>query len=138
MTNLTYEQQDKSHREEEVVTINELIGRKVEVYFNLHKKVFSVRDGKTKRVITHLKEVHIKDAVFRVSEAGRQRVLRDKRKNVHAYVKGELVAYDDSSSTKLGYYNPYTTETFVDKETNNPLLEASLVKFINKQVYYSN
>lgn len=134
---VSFEQQDKSHRFEEKEIIESLKGKMVEVYFNLHKKIFSVRDSKTKKVVAHLNEVHISNAIFRVSEKSRQRVIREQRKNVHAYVKGILINYDDSNPTKLGYYNPYTTETFINKETGDPLLEANTVKFINKQVYFA-
>jgi hypothetical protein len=48
-----------------------------------------------------------------VSEAGRQRVLRDRRKNVHAYIVGRV---SDAPGTLPGgrrvRYNPYETETF--------------------------
>ena len=49
---------------------------KVEVYFNLHKKLFSVRDCKTGRVIDHTNHVAIANPQFVVRKAGRERVLR--------------------------------------------------------------
>ena len=49
--------------------------KKVFVYRNLHKKCYSVKDWKTKKVIAHVDNIFLKDAVFKVSEAGRQRVL---------------------------------------------------------------
>ena len=62
---------------------------RVQVYYNLHKRCLSIRHrGK---VIKHAKSVILRDASFRVQPAGRERVLKQKRKNVHAYVAGELV-----------------------------------------------
>jgi hypothetical protein len=54
---------------------------RVQVYYNLHKRCLSVRHrGK---VIKHAKSVILRDASFRVQPAGRERVLKQKRKNVH-------------------------------------------------------
>lgn len=96
---------------------------KVFVYFNLHKKVWSVRalEGERKgRVVAHSEEVHLLNAKPKVSEAGRQRVLQEKRKNVHAGIVGEWVSH----CPKWWYvdlvqptYNPYKYKTFVDKTT---------------------
>lgn len=60
-------------------------------------------------------------AKFIVSEAGRQRVLKEKRKNVHAFVIGELVDDDgafgqDADGKDLPVrvtYNPYVAGTFM-------------------------
>ena len=61
---------------------------RVQVYYNLHKKCLSIRyKGK---VIEHAREVTLTDAKFHVQPAGRARVLREKKKNVHAYVSGKL------------------------------------------------
>lgn len=65
-------------------------------YYNLHKAVWSVKalEGSQKgRVILHAGEVTLAKCEFKVSEAGRQRVLREKKKNVHAGVVGELVGF---------------------------------------------
>lgn len=62
-------------------------------YFNLHRHCFSVRalEGPDKgRVVAHADAVHLQNVTFKVSEAGRQRVLREKRKNVHAGAVGTL------------------------------------------------
>ena len=59
---------------------------KIEVYWNLHKEMFSVRHkGK---VIAHVACINVKDAKFVVQKAGRERVLREKKKNVHAFIRG--------------------------------------------------
>ena len=57
---------------------------RIEVYFNLHKKVFSVRQGG--RVLHHSPCVVIHNPRFVVQDGGRRRVLREGRKNVHAFV----------------------------------------------------
>jgi acetaldehyde dehydrogenase (acetylating) len=42
-------------------------------------------------VIDHADEVVLRDCRFVVSEAGRQRAIRERRRNVHAYVVGERI-----------------------------------------------
>jgi len=93
---------------------------KVFVYFNLHKRVFSVKalEGAEKgRVIGHRTSLAIYSPVFKVSEAGRQRVVRERRKNVHAGVVGFLTAPYDWTKELVEWtpvlYNPYVFSSFV-------------------------
>lgn len=91
-----------------------MINKRVEVYFNLHKKCYSVRDKKSRLVIAHLDSIALKDVVFKVSEKGRQRVLKEKRKNVHAVIEGTICCpvEIEALSTKVTY-NPYKYKSFV-------------------------
>jgi hypothetical protein len=93
---------------------------KVFVYFNLHKRVFSVKalEGSEKgRVIGHRTSLAIYSPTFKVSEAGRQRVVRERRKNVHAGVVGFLTAPYDWTKELVEWtpvlYNPYVFSSFV-------------------------
>jgi hypothetical protein len=68
---------------------------KVYVYFNLHRKMYSIRalDGLHKGlVIAHASTVIIREASFRVSLAGQRRVVSTGHKTVHAGLVGELEA----------------------------------------------
>jgi len=58
------------------------------VYRNLHKHCWSIRINGL--VAIHASHVVLKDAQFKVSAAGRQRVINEQRKNVHAGVVGRL------------------------------------------------
>ena len=123
---------------------------KVFVYFNLHKKCWSVKalEGENKgRVVAHTTYIVIKDAKFKVSEAGRQRVLREKKKNVHAGVVGECVGVKYSGMDLLASgielpaddlikvsYNPYKAGHFVNKETNEPVHTAQFAYLNDKTV----
>lgn len=104
-----------------------VVGRRVYVYRNLHKDLWSIRamDGPERgRVLGYSDEVHLTNAQFKVSEAGRQRVLRDKRKNVHAGIVG-LLAETPTEITWVGVrYNPYETPTFVRRDTGVPVFNA--------------
>lgn len=74
---------------------------KVQVYKNLHRHAYSIRaaSGASKGlVIAHARSVLLFDVRFHVSEAGRQRVLRDKARNVHAWAEGFLLAMDGKTT----------------------------------------
>lgn len=106
---------------------------KVFVYRNLHFKdrvTYSVKNVASGLVVDHSPLVYLTDVKFKVSEAGRQRVLREKRKNVHAGVQGLPspigldVFWDDYVRVT---YNPYKYESFVRMDTGEPVFTAQAV-----------
>ena len=100
---------------------------RVEVYFNLHKKTFSVRSAKSGKVLLHTDEVHIENPEFVVRQSGRNRVLSEGRKNVHAFVRGDATFFRYTNRPMLDTltYNPYKYVFFVDKKTEEPVYKAS-------------
>jgi hypothetical protein len=103
---------------------------KVFVYYNLHKKLWSIKalEGSSRgRVVAHRTHVFLVNAYGKVSQAGRGRVLKEKRKNVHAGIVGEWMPegwqaswdFDESLWTEVTY-NPYLYSTFVYKEDEKP------------------
>lgn len=115
----------------------EVQNTKSKVYFNLHKEVFSVKQNGL--VVLHTPALMLSNVTFQVSEAGRQQVLREKRKNVHAFVNGTFRGEYTGSAPRdwrQAYYNPYKTATFVDKETGVALLEAQDVILKDRQIWY--
>lgn len=83
---------------------------RVRIYYNLKKAVWSVlaMEGPLKgRVVAHAKGVCLTEARTIVSKAGRERVLREKQKNVHAYIEGELQAIQ---SPHMRYYEARIAE----------------------------
>lgn len=96
---------------------------KVFVYWNLHKHCWSVKalEGENKgRVIRHASQVTLYNCTFKVSEAGRKRVLREQCKNVHAGVVGHLECDSDTEALRSSdiysvrvTYNPYKYSSFV-------------------------
>lgn len=102
---------------------------KVDVYYNLHKKCLSVRDCDTRRVSKHLDHVVLNNVTFKVSESGRQRVLRDRCKNVHAYVRGVVDSSACCSDERFVRvtYNPYKYSTFVRADDETPVHKAQQV-----------
>jgi hypothetical protein len=94
---------------------------KVKVYFNLHKKCFSIQHKGI--VIGHSDFVALKNVEFKVSQAGRERVLRESKKNVHAYVIGELLEVGVDSGVEVTY-NPYKYNSFVTKIGESVVMES--------------
>jgi len=93
---------------------------RVFVYYNLHRKLWSVKalEGENKgRVIAHRKEVVLREPKPKVSEAGRQRVIREKKKNVHAGLSGYYIERVPVPAISFDVtYNPYKYDSFVDTE----------------------
>ena len=87
-------------------------------YFNLHKRVWSVKyKGK---VIKHLKNCWIPHATTKVNEKGRLRVVKERRKNVHAFLVSDscpIEILDIEPGIRDSYhrvwYNPYETNQFL-------------------------
>ena len=116
---------------------------RVFVYWNLHRSCWSVKalQGPQRgRVIAHESMLTLRGCTFKVSESGRQRVIRDKRKNVHAGVVG---TWAGDGSTAMAWargavahvtYNPYRFSTFVDRETLAPITGASLAHLHDRKV----
>jgi hypothetical protein len=85
---------------------------------------------------------------FVVNERGRRKVVETKRKNVHAFVRGETtliwplgqgnwlekvnVPVDKWEEVS---YNPYRFGTFVHGKLNWPAIRAEKVMVINNKVY---
>lgn len=66
---------------------------RVRIYYNLNKAVWSIKAMEGPfygKVIAYAKAVTLDDAHTVVSQAGRERVLRERKKNVHAYIDGTL------------------------------------------------
>ena len=108
--------------------------RRVNVYFNLHKRLFSVTQGGI--VQMHSDSLMILDARFLVGKAGQAKVRATGRKNVHAKVSGYVADFDLYKLSKMvikdhewrkAYYNPYDTDTFVDYADRIPLYNADAV-----------
>jgi len=95
---------------------------KVELYRNLRTGTWSMRERGL--VVGHPSLVFLSDVTFVVRPGGREKVRREGRKNVHAFVKGNHVGTLPDLNWREAYYNPYTEETFVDRENQTPVLTA--------------
>jgi len=90
---------------------------KVRVYRNLHRNCFSIQSYVPKRgwrVARHAEIIYLSNVEFRVSKTGRERVLKEKKKNVHAWVTGDECSVFKIPKKRIVRYNPYKNETFIN------------------------
>jgi len=93
-----------------------------------------MKDTRTRLVVGRGDTVVLRDVVFKVSEAGRARVLRECKKYVHAGAVGVVVpmqewgepAYDIATWQRIRY-NPYTEGAFI-REDGTAIACASVVR----------
>ena len=107
-------------------------GMKVEIYRNLHKGCLSVRhNGRVIRHLLHGERLTLEDVSLVVGKAGRERVLREKRKNVHAFIRGTVAALLGPPRGMPLHYNPYTTDSWLagEGETLGPVTSCERVHF---------
>ena len=86
---------------------------RVEVYKNIRTGKYSARSIRTGKVVAREDSFHLKNVTFAVQPAGREKVRREKKKNVHAFVRGELDVLDPADFTTPVYYNPYQVDNFM-------------------------
>jgi hypothetical protein len=130
-----------------------LIGRRVDIYLNLHKPGrLSLRSAEADRrglVIGHALAVDLLDVIMHVSAAGQQRVRANRCKEVHAWIRGTItaVALDgslaawnrkaarliDRQAVRLRY-NPYETSEFICRDSLIPVRSAQRVVAIGGNV----
>jgi hypothetical protein len=121
---------------------------KVFIYFNLHRKCWSIKalEGENKgRVMAHARSFEAHNVTFKVSEAGRQRVIREQRKNVHAGIVGDLwdfvpvwlQAHKLDKAIEGGApvsYNPYKGASFFRRDTGDNISRALGVIAVGREV----
>ena len=132
-------------------------GDRVEIYRNLHNGTHSIRrDGKVVKHLQHSESIFLQDVKFAVQPAGREKVRREGKKNVHAFVRGTVIKADtynfaETFKEKCNYvitYNPYHMEHFGTNintsetdERDRPytmwtyIYEANLATFTNGYLY---
>jgi hypothetical protein len=114
----------------------------VEGFKDTENVLLSIRDAKSKKTLHHSYNVWLDNCEFKVTEgkfnfkwdeekqkygdgSGRKGVLQQSRKNVHAFVVGDLITWDDfnfdvvnddNTWVKL-FYNPYIVDRFVVADT---------------------
>lgn len=109
------------------------------VYRNLNcpkgqNKKYSIKQNGL--VIGHTNELILWKVEFKVSKSGRARVIKEQRKNVHAYAKGMILQNtheEDLIFDKKIIYNPYLSETFLCED--EIINKAPCVKFTDKGVF---
>lgn len=93
-------------------------------------------------VINYLEFSVIEHGKFKVSDAGRERCLREKKRNVHAFIvssdepkvvcKSDIPAIDTLAEVK---YNPYRASGFVNTATGETIQSARNIYLIDGRCY---
>jgi hypothetical protein len=111
---------------------------RTDVYFNLHTGLWSMLDRQTGRVYDHARVVVSSLPVALVVQpAGQRRVVQERSKNVHAFVRGSYLEPSDegdrwrsealSGGLVLVSYNPYRGPSFYRKDTGEDIKSAESV-----------
>jgi hypothetical protein len=106
----------------------------VKVYRNLHKGCWSIKQNGL--VKAHSDEINLFDCEFLVNEKDRQKVIKQKRKNVHAFVKG-YIWNTPMDLIKQVSYNPYVRDSFYDREDYNSIYNAHFVRGVDGKLFYN-
>jgi len=84
------------------------------------------------KVVAHSESLLLKNATFKVSQKGRERVVKTGVRNVHAGVVGDLVfdpqEFPKEMPSTVVRYNPFRSNQFL-KESLEPVENAPLVYF---------
>ena len=121
---------------------------KADIYRNLNvpkdqDEKWSVLDRTTRRVKDIISSALVKNVRFVVQPAGHARVIKEGRKNVHAFVRGDLLVKNVGNSsavdglTKVSY-NPYKAGHFIREYTNEAIYEADMAWVTPVGVYILN
>lgn len=105
------------------------------IYRNLHKSEYTVQHyikGVGWRKLFGAKNISCINVKFKIYESGRQRVISEKKKNVHAFVIADDV-FELDTCNQAAYnrvyehnprkvtYNPYKYNSFVYANTGSPI-----------------
>lgn len=113
--------------------------RPVQVYRNLHRACWSIRqDGLVK---AYADVIHLTDTDFVVRDKGRERVLKSRTKEVHAWLKGyihpkpnSIRAFGDERWNRVTY-NPYENQQFTLVKGSKPITKADRAWMILPHVW---
>jgi len=89
------------------------------IYRNLTKKGvwYSIRQGNV--VVAHAQRLCVSNCKFLVNQKGRERVVRNKKKEVHAFIKGKYstsgmgTTASENDLRAVIRYNPYYNTSFI-------------------------
>ncbi|WP_455633656.1 hypothetical protein [Nitratireductor aquimarinus] len=119
-----------------------------EVYWNTHRKCFSIKpvrgtpppigfkSSPSGRVLYSTGPFLLERPFFRVSEAGRQWVIKHQRKTVHATIRGHIklpAKLELPKHARRVRYNPYRHDSFMTDR--GAIEEANVAYFINNEVW---
>tara|TARA_B100000809_G_scaffold265930_1_gene326402 strand:- start:3427 stop:3828 length:402 start_codon:yes stop_codon:yes gene_type:complete len=121
-----------------------LVGQTVRIAYNIPtgKVCVRVKWGKSKAwlVCLYVTSVSLENVRFVVNEHERQKVVKRKRRNVHAFAEGILVSASDSEYELNGIqvsYNPFTCGYFYTVPGFNKIELSDLFTLVNSKGFAS-
>lgn len=116
--------------------------RPVRVFKNWQRGCYSIMQGGVVRASA--REVRLHTVEFLVRASGRARMLKLKRRNVHAYAVGlldDFVHPDQSQALpaldgRVAFYDPYRFDAFVDQQTLQPVFVAEQALLTDRGLIY--
>ncbi len=117
--------------------------KRFRIYRNLHRNNFSIQsylqERKGYRVTDRVSSAILNNCKFRIYESGRQKVINERRKNVHAYIEPEsykaINEEVDVSNFREIYYNPYKFDSFVYKDNLLKVDSVETILAYNNRLY---
>lgn len=115
----------------------ELYGQRVCVFRNPSHRCLSVLHNG--RIIAHVQDIALQDIEFRVRPAGRQRMLLQGIKTIHAYAVGTVVAprrdrFPLTDSERLTY-DPRLHRSYVLVGTEQPIHRAKHCRIVGNEIW---
>ena len=113
------------------------------VFRNLTHGCYSIlQNGRLK---ASARQVLLSNVEFRVRESGRQRMLKENTRNVHAFAVGRLIDYVHAEELRelaqiagrSVTYNPHQLALFFDEQTLAPVTNAEMVHLGEEGVLYA-
>jgi hypothetical protein len=113
--------------------------RRVFVYKNLHKNCWSIRQDGLVKAHSDGSPLTLYSGVMKVNQKGRERVIREKSKNVHAGISAylrfpQMEVWHGWVDMIEVTYNPYKYTSFVDVETKKPRWLTDFCKLYQDKV----
>lgn len=115
------------------------------IYYNLNKHCFSIlaHDIKKKgwRLYKHSLSFKANDVKFTVGLKARERTLKEKVRNVHAYAYASNIEFSDYNiNNRLNKvsYNPYKHPYFYNLDTNEKVSDVDTAYMIKNLIYVGN
>lgn len=109
-----------------------------DVYWNSHRRCFSIKPKQPDGPVQHSTgPLLLENPIFKVSARGRQWVIANRKKTVHATIRATPRVPDSfslPSTARRVKYNSHKTATFVT-EDGTPVYEANRVYLINNEVW---
>ncbi|MDB9529546.1 hypothetical protein PN498_26385 [Oscillatoria sp. CS-180] len=115
------------------------LGKQTRIYRNLQNGRMSIqaKSPKSWKVVGHVLDCVLGDVKFHVVESTRQRVLTQQRRTVHAWGQGTLIGVSDLdiyAPIDLTY-NPFLSDRFLERGTQNRIIYCKYLVMRNNQVW---